>query len=100
MKTKWTYEKCKEVALLCESRSEFQKKYRGAYKFALRNNILNDVCNHMLYKQKPNGYWTYERCKKESKKYIKKSHFKINNSGAYVSSRKNGWLDEFFPVIS
>lgn len=41
--------------------------------------------------------WTYETCKKESKKYNSRSLFHKSCVSAYASSLKNGWLDEFFP---
>ena len=43
------------------------------------------------------GYWTKENCQKESLKYKTRTELKKGSSGAYHSSRKNGWLDEFFP---
>lgn len=42
-------------------------------------------------------YWTYDKCKEEALKYIKKSEFKNNSNGAYNSDRKRNWLDDFFP---
>ena len=41
--------------------------------------------------------WTYEKCKMEAQKYDKRSRFKEGAPSAYVRSRLNGWLDEFFP---
>jgi len=44
-----------------------------------------------------NKKWTYELTKKESLKYKNRNQFRNNNMGAYLSSYRNGWLDEFFP---
>lgn len=44
----WTYDKCKEVALLCKTRSEFQKLYSSAYDKSYDNKWLNDICSHMV----------------------------------------------------
>lgn len=44
---KWTYEKCKEVALLCESRKEFHSKYRTAFDNASKNKWIDEFCSHM-----------------------------------------------------
>lgn len=52
---------------------------------------------NVIMKQKPSGYWTYERCYEEAKKYSTRQSFSRNASGAYHASKKNGWLDEFFP---
>jgi len=46
-KNYWTKEKCQEVALECSFRSEFCKKYRGAYDKSLNNGWLNEICSHM-----------------------------------------------------
>lgn len=47
--------------------------------------------------RKPNGYWTYERCKEEAGKYKSRNDFCVSNCSAYQAARRNGWLDEFFP---
>lgn len=44
----WTKEKCKEVAKLCNSRSEFSKKFSTAYKISTNNNWLDEICSHMI----------------------------------------------------
>ena len=43
---------------------------------------------------KPPGYWTYERCKNEAKKYTSRTDFCNLACGAYTSALKHGWLDE------
>ena len=45
--------------------------------------------------KKKNGYWNYETCMEESKKYNTRSEFKKGSSGAYYVARKNGWLDKY-----
>ena len=94
---KWNYEKIKEEALKYGTRAEFEKLSKGAYLSAMRNNWLNDVCCHMIEQHKPNGYWNYDRCQEIALKYNKRSLFQKEASRAYTVSRKNNWLDEFFP---
>jgi len=43
----WTKERCSEVALMCDSRSEFCNLYKGAYKRAYINGWLDELCLHM-----------------------------------------------------
>ena len=43
--------------------------------------------------------WTYEKCKEEAKKYNSKEEFKKSNQSAYNSSRKHGWINNFFESI-
>ena len=42
------YNRCKEVALLCNSRSEFKTTYPSAYYHSNKNKWLNDICEHMI----------------------------------------------------
>lgn len=46
-------------------------------------------------KTKPNGYWTYEHCLEEAKKYDYKVDFAKNSPGAYYASLKNNWICKF-----
>jgi predicted GIY-YIG superfamily endonuclease len=93
----WTKERCQEEALKYKTRTEFRKNSGGAYKSSLRNNFLNEICSHMIQKQKPNGYWTKERCQEEALKYKTRNEFQKKNA-AYYSALKNSWLDDFFPI--
>jgi predicted GIY-YIG superfamily endonuclease len=90
----WTKKNCKKEALKYTTRNEFQKESRSAYLKSLRNGWLDDICKHMIEILKPKGYWTKENCKKEALKYTTRNEFRKGSSGAYISSRKNGWLDE------
>ena len=93
----WTYNNCKEEALKYNSRSEFKKyAYRGWYCSSI-NNWLDDICSHMISNQKPTGYWNYKNCKEEAIKYKNRSEFKKLSNGAWDSSKRNNWMDEFFP---
>ena len=38
--------------------------------------------------------WTEEACKEEEAKYISRSEFKKNSSGAFNAAYRNGWLKE------
>lgn len=49
--------------------------------------------------RKPNGYWTYERCKEEAMKYEKKNIFQIERSSAYNAIYRNKWFDLFDHMI-
>jgi len=43
----WTKESCLKVALLCKSKSEFNRKARGGYRSAVKNKFLSEICTHM-----------------------------------------------------
>ena len=90
----WTKERCKEVAIQFNTKSEFMKNYLGAYESCLNNNWLGEVCEHMLVIQRPSGYWTYENCKEEALKYTTMNDFRHNGKGAYNAAHKNKWTKE------
>ena len=88
-------EHCAEVAKLCSSPTELQKKYKGAYKAIFRNGWTDIYPNSL---KAPAGYWNNkEHCAEEAKKYKSRSEFTKNALAAYNYSLKNNWLDEFFP---
>jgi hypothetical protein len=93
----WTFEKCQEEALKYENKQEFKNNCVSAYNSCLRNSWMEEMCSHMISKHKPNGYWTYDNCKEESLKYENRSQFKKLSNGAFDSSKRNNWLDDFYP---
>ena len=89
----WTKEKCKENAIKCLSRIEFQTKYPSAYIACRRNRWLDEVCSHLKgYKQ--HGYWTKENCAIEALKYKTRNEFRKGSSWSYRISCKNDWLND------
>ena len=90
---KWNKEKCQMVALKCKNRREFCKKYGGAYKAARINKWLDEICGHMIT-QKPNGYYTKERCQELALRCKTKTEFCNNYSTAYNVVCKNRWIDD------
>jgi hypothetical protein len=83
-----------KIALEFNTKSEFSKKYKGAYKSAIRNGWLDEVCSHMevVY-----GKWNnIENLKEEAKKYSSRTEFYKACPGAYLVIRNNGWADEVF----
>ena len=94
--SKWTKEACYNEAKKYNSRTEFQKKARGAYKAALKNEWMNDyVWFIKLWEKK----WDYETCYAEAKKYKSRSEFDTNNASAYNAARQNGWLNDYTWMI-
>ena len=93
MRFLWSFNKCKEVALKYKTKIAFRNGDLGAYKFAHRTKILDDVCSHMVKNRNDRNYWTYEKCKEESLKYIYRKDFHKFSNGAYLSALNNKWLD-------
>ncbi len=88
----WTKQKIKEVVADLKTRTEFQKKYVGAYNVASENGWLDEVCAHMEVLRTPN--WTLESIKDAVKDFKKYTEFKTKLPSAYRVARINGWLDE------
>jgi predicted GIY-YIG superfamily endonuclease len=95
-KCDWTKENCHNEALKCNYKFEFSKKCAAAYKFARRQGWLDEICLHMIKNSRSKNYWNKERCLEVSKNCKNKKQFQKKYYGAYSSSRKNNWLNEFF----
>jgi predicted GIY-YIG superfamily endonuclease len=93
---KWTKDKCKEIAIMCESRMDFKKLNKSAYQISANNKWLDEICSHMIPKSKPKGYWTKERCKESATNYKNKVDFRKSEPSPYTISSRNEWLDDFF----
>lgn len=92
--TIWNYDTCFEEAKKYTNRSEFRKGSAGAYTAALKNKWLDDY-DWMKPIIKPSGYWNYDTCYEEAKKYHGRDEFQRRSAGAYTVARKNGWLDDY-----
>jgi predicted GIY-YIG superfamily endonuclease len=91
----WTKERCMEVALKYKNRGEFEHSIDGsAHRVALKKGWLNEICSHMIFLHRPDGYWTKERCKEEASKYLKRNDFKKNSYSAYQAASKQKILDD------
>ena len=91
----WNYETCMESAKLCTTMKEFTEKYSGAYDKARDNGWLAEYAWLIKKEQKPKGYWTYERCAEESKKYKTLAEWRMKNQTSYNKARDNGWMKYF-----
>lgn len=80
--------KCEETAKQCVNRREFYIKFCSAYKSAKQNGWLNEF---FPPKKKEKDFWTYEKCKIESLKYVTKKELKNKNETVYKKILKNGW---------
>lgn len=94
MKTKWNKETCYEEAKKYSTRSEFKKGCSRAYKVACKNKWLDNY-DWFVEVCKPMGYWSYETCYEEAKKYSTRTEFQKGSSGAYAVARQNKWLDDY-----
>lgn len=97
-KKKWTYETCMEVALTCKTKNEMRKKNHAAYGVAVKHDWLKDYDwfeNGYELEGKKRKMWFYETCKEAALKCKTLKEFYTNFVGAYNTSRRNGWIDEY-----
>ena len=87
-KDKFTKKEVTSTAKKYKNRTNFREKSRRVYNFAVKKNILNDVCAHM---RQP---WAEKTIRKEAKKYEKRKQFEIGSSGAYAAARRLNILDK------
>jgi DNA primase len=80
--------------LKAHTRTEFRTKNPAAYGAAVKKNVLDQVCGHMVRLIKHAGYWTKNRIVEEAKQFNSRSEFKRKASTAYHKARKKGWLEE------
>jgi len=85
---------CKKDALKYKTRSEWAKKSPSSYSKARRYGKLDEYCKHMEHGKTPNGFWSLEKCKKESQKYKTRSEWQSKDSRSYAAARNRGWLVE------
>ena len=90
----WTFEKCWEEALKYETRKEYSENKSGSYMSAFKNKWLNQICGHMTINHRPNGYWSFEKCRDEALKYQTKKEFEENSPSASVIAGRNGWTEQ------
>ena len=90
----WTYERCYEEAKKYETKNDFKKNCNEAFILAKRSKWL-DKYEWLFNNRKPSGYWTYERCYEEAKKYETKTEFYKFSNGAYDRAKRKKWLDDY-----
>ena len=90
----WFKENCKIEAQKYLSKSDFSIKSRGAYKVALKNGWLNEICSHMISKKSSNNYWIKDNILVEALKYKTRKEFKEKSHKAYVGASKLNILND------
>jgi predicted GIY-YIG superfamily endonuclease len=90
---KWTKENCRIICNKYLSYSEFIKNEPKLYDAILQKKWLIELCSHMLRNKNLKGFWTKERCLKESLKYETKTDWMKHSCKSYQAAHKGGWID-------
>ena len=93
--SKYTIDICRELAKGYETRSQFEKEHSGAFKYLIKNNLVDEIFppKKRVFKSK----YTYEICEELSKECKTRSEFQEKYSGAYKFLKNNGLLDTLYP---
>ena len=91
----WNNENVEIESKKYKTRGEFAKYSPSAYKYALKQKLLENFAWLSTRAEKPLGYWTIKNnVFEESKKYKSRTEFYNKCSSAYRSAIKHNWLDE------
>lgn len=90
----WNKERCIEAAKKCKTRSEFEKKYRGAYSSAVKNDWIDEI--YLILKSNKGGkvIHTIELCKSKSLLCRTRAEFKKLYIKEFTAAYSNGWLND------
>jgi predicted GIY-YIG superfamily endonuclease len=92
-KGSWTRAKILKSAQDCGDRTEFQKKFPGAYDAAMRLRLLPET-HRMIPRRRPEPFWTDDKLISEAKKYPTRMDFKRHAPSAYVIAGRKGIRDK------
>ncbi len=92
----WTKKRCAEVVKSVSSIQELRNKNVSVYNCIGKNGWKDELLGHLNI-IKPHNYWDKEMCKAAAASTTSRGKFGKKFRHAYDLSRKNKWLDEFFP---
>lgn len=90
----WTRERCLASAKKFSSRTKWQQTESGSYHAARKHGWIDECTAHMKPDQRPNGYWTLERCKESALKFKSRKEWYRRETVSYGKAQRKGWLDE------
>ena len=93
---RWNRESCYKEAKNYKSRGSFKEGCPSGYKVAREHRWLDDYTWFKTpIKRAQSGYWTYERCYQEAKKYKTQKEFGEKANGAKQFAMKKGWIKDY-----
>lgn len=79
-----------------KTRSDFSKKFPNIYKHLCDNKklyLFQIVFGDPAHKR--NGFWNFENCLKECKKFKSLGDWRNKSGSSYVIAKNNGWIKQF-----
>lgn len=99
-KAKWNYETLKEEALKYSTINEFRKSNRVALEKIQKLGLQDDLCSHLTYATRPDGYWTEFNVRKHASECNTRSEFCKKHNTGYRKASELEILDEIFGELS
>lgn len=90
MKSKYTYEVCKQLANGCKSRYEFKNKCAGAYKVSMKNGWISDFLKPIVPRN-----LDYDYCRNIASTCRSRTELVKKDQAVYYKALGKGWLDVF-----
>ena len=99
------YTNKEEIRIIAQKyigRKQFCKSNGTAYRTAIKNGWLDEVCSHMKTSKELRTIWTEDVVKKliEDNNIVKRYHLKMLNQSAYTSAIRLGFLTKLLPEKS
>jgi len=92
---KWDYDSVKKLYDECKNLKELRLKYGQKIIIAAKKNEWHkEFSKHFVKDPHPNLFWTFERVKKEAKKYDSKKEFGVKCPSAYQRAITMEWMDK------
>lgn len=90
MKSKYTYEVCKQLANGCKSRNVFKHKCPGAYRVSMKNGWISDFLNPIVQRN-----LDYDYCHNVASTCRSRGELVKKDQSVYYKALGKGWLDGF-----
>lgn len=90
----WTKERCMEEGSKYNTINEYQKGNQSSYYAARVNGWLKEF-TWFEHRTHPSGYWDYEHCMEEARKYELLIDFHNNSQRAYQVAKAKGWINDY-----
>ena len=91
---KWTYNSCYSEAKKYDTMKDFRTKSASAYNASCKNNWTDDYV-WLKIKNHKRGFWNYENCYNEAKKYKTRIDFQRGSGSAYDKALCENWIDDY-----
>jgi len=88
---RWTFEDCRRESLKYKTKGEWFAGSPGSQHAARKNGWFDELTKHMKILSHPAGYWTFEKCRKESLKYDFPTAWHRGSPKSYIGARNKPW---------